>query len=86
MRAFELEDELRDTSTVRADLVLSWVCGEHPKPLICGYSDIQRAQNIAFAWRQAVYLLSFAPEFEAQTVAHEWHRAILSDRSTKRFV
>ena len=63
-----LEPALRERAPELAEQVLGWVLRTHAHLPKQHHAALQAVKNISYAWRQAIYLLSFCDD-EAQTAA-----------------
>lgn len=66
--AVELSVALRERAPELAEQVLTWVLKTHAQLSKQHHAALQTVKNISYAWRQAIYLLSFCDD-EAQAAA-----------------
>ena len=64
----DLEGALRERALGLADRALAWVLQTHAHLPSQHHAALQAVKNISYAWRQAIFLLSFCDD-EAQTAA-----------------
>lgn len=64
----DLEPALRERAPDLTDLVLAWVLQTHAHLPKQHHAALQAVKNISYAWRQAIYLLSYC-DHESQAVS-----------------
>jgi hypothetical protein len=80
-----LTDELRELAPDLADRTFSWLVRRQLQPAPHRRGQLQMIKNVAYAWRQAIFYLSFCPVETQVTAVARLANQVFSFRLTDQF-